>query len=124
MGREEILRRSGFILGDIILLGVAYGILSISLWFSWVFNDGQWLQRSGSLVVIFGVILEYKFFVTQQKLNEVAQESTKRYGAQPERYRLPKSKRVISGLTHFTVVLGTLLWGYGDLLFDWDKITP
>ena len=124
MVQEEILRRSGFILGDIILLGTAYGFLSISLWHSWVFNDGQWLQRSGSLMVIFGAILEYRFFFAQQKLNEIAQESTKRYGAQPERYRLPKSRRVIIVLTHFTLLLGTLLWGYGDLLFDWDKITP
>ncbi len=124
MVQEEILRRSGFILGDIILLGIAYGILSISLWHSWVFNDGQWLQRSGSLVVIFGVILEYRFFIVQQKLNEIAQASTKHYGAQPEKYRLPKSRRVIGVLTHFTLLLGTLLWGYGDLLFDWDQITP
>ncbi len=73
---------------------------------------GIWFQRSGSIVVIFAVWLEYSLLKLQSNvvLTDMV-ETTKRYPI--EKYTpLYKGLQVIAAAL---AVVGTVIWGYGDL---------
>jgi len=71
----------------------------------------MWFQRSGSLVVVIAVWVEFKLFSLRGYFDKSA------YSAPLE---LPKSfhlvYKTISTTAVFTAIVGTFIWGYGDLL--------
>lgn len=117
MDREEILNSANKIGVEIVTLIFAYGINMISLYSSSVTTEGHWFARSGSLLVMFGAFLEFRNISFRQILNQIAQQSTKYYGAEPEKWVLPKKREILDHVVLFTLVYGTVVWGYGDLLF-------
>ena len=44
---------------ELVLMGLAAGPVMGSLWASIATGDGQWFQRSGALMVLFSVAVEY-----------------------------------------------------------------
>ncbi len=117
MDRDEILRAANKIGIDLFILIVAYMVNFMSAYSSAVSSEGHWFSRSGSLFVIFGAFLEFRNYSFRQKLNQAAQESTKYYGAEPEKWVLPNKREVLDRVILFTLVYGTVVWGYGDLLY-------
>ena len=112
----ELVKASNF-KTEAILLFIAYVIMLVSAIASVKTGNALWFSRSGSLVVLISAFIQFRNYSTQQKLNEIAQESTAYYGAEPEKWKIPKIRKTFDKVVLFTIVLGTVVWGYGDLLF-------
>ena len=89
-----------------------------------------WFARSGSIVVLLAVIVEFRLssYIYEDVL-KAAQESAKKKGlkvsdnplvqanidakktVKPE---VPKSRKILSYCAHILVITGTVIWGYGD----------
>lgn len=74
----------------------------------------SWFQRSGSLCVLFAVLTEYTLFQVHGLLyptgliTEDGDILKKKYGIY---------FRSLTKTSHLTVLTGTFIWGFGDLLF-------
>ena len=99
---------------EVILLIAAYTIPVFFYFYSDSTTEGHWFSRSGSLMVMLGAILEYRNFGIQQYLRERRDET---YKPNPEIVAKLKSRRPFDILILSSLVLGTIIWGYGDLLF-------
>lgn len=86
------------------LLGLALGLLFEPIWFA----------RFGSLIVLFSAMSEYSLL--HNELNRLYSrlentEDNEVPDLTPSRWH---QKKVF--LTHITLIVGTLIWGFGDLL--------
>lgn len=74
-----------------------------------------WFARFGSLVVLFAVMSEYTLLHNELRILydniENNQSISQIEDITPSRWHQKKM-----WLTHLTVILGTLIWGFGDLL--------
>lgn len=77
--------------------------------------QGAWFQRSGSLMVIIGAFIEYKLFSIRAHFNIVGTVWDRSFET-PESYNTWYN--IISYATLSTIVVGTLIWGYGDIPFE------
>lgn len=118
-GDNDLLVRSRKIAGELLCLVVAYVVCVGSAFVSVLTSDGSWFARSGSLMVLLAAVAEYWNFGITQKLNEKAAEATKYYNSTPEKWRVPRKRKFVHSVVVFTLVAGTLIWGYGDLLFSY-----
>ena len=98
------------------------GLLLLAAWIAGaiglilgLFIDATWFARFGSLIVLFAVMSEYTMLHSELRIiydnlenNNTIKEIT---DISPSRWHQKKM-----WLTHLTVVLGTLIWGFGDLL--------
>ena len=98
----------------LLILAIASSFL-VSLGFSVAHNSGDWFQRSGSLIVLFSVILEIR-----QTLSKQPKPTTATLNDVPIATSLPVSKAVkwFHRVAWIGIAFGTLIWGYGDLLFE------
>lgn len=83
---------------------LAVGPVVVSFAASWLTGDGQWFQRSGSLMVLFSVALEYR----RRQLQGTGTPST--HGTWLFWRKIPY-------ICYLSIFAGTLIWAYGDLLF-------
>jgi len=79
-----------------------------------LFFDSMWFARFGSLVVLFAVMSEYtlihqEFDTLYRRLDEITAKDNIPDLSPSKWHR----KKVWTA--HFTVVVGTLIWGFGDL---------
>lgn len=76
-------------------------------------TTATWFQRSGSLMVVIALLVEFKLFSIQAYFDLY---NTAMYVP----VDIPKIYRVmyicISTFAALTMVLGTLIWGYGDII--------
>ena len=98
--------------GLLLLLAWAAGLLGLVL--GLVF-DPLWFARFGSLVVLFSVMSEYSLLhgelhILYQRLEKVMAEDDMP-DLTPSKWHLKKV-----WISHVTIVIGTLIWGFGDLL--------
>ena len=117
MDRDVILEKASKFRIEACILIATYIFLVFSAIASSKTGDGTWFSRSGSIAVLISAIIEFRNFSTQQVLNEIAQESTKYWDAKPEKYVVPENRKLFDRSVLVTIVIGTLIWGYGDLLF-------
>jgi hypothetical protein len=114
---------------SILLIAISFAGISI------IFDiqsaeDTAWFARSGSIVVLLAVIVEFRLssYIYEDVL-KAAQESARNKGlkvsdnslvqanidakktVKPE---VPKSRRILSYCAHILVITGTIIWGYGD----------
>lgn len=87
------------------LLGLVLGLVLEPLWFA----------RFGSLVVLFALMSEYVLLHSELNSLYARLEGVDQGDDIPD---LSPSKwhRKKVMLSHFTIVLGTLIWGFGDLI--------
>ncbi len=80
-----------------------------------LFFEPLWFARSGSLIVLFAVMSEYSLL--HGELNRLYARLEK-VDADMDMPDLTPSKWHLKKvwLSHITMVLGTLIWGFGDLL--------
>ena len=107
------MRQSTFV--DIVALLIGFGSATASFLYSLASGDGEWFQRSGSLLVLFSVLVEIR-----QALKSQPQRSPSvRAHGKPLIIHSPIS--VVSKWLHWIarsgIVSGTGIWGYGDLVF-------
>ena len=116
MRREEPHKGSGLgVLLSFGLLLAGWGSAFISLWISLDSQDGEWFQRSGSLLVFFSVLLE----IRQVLVKEPLQSTRTSVEGKPilVHRTVGRADRWFHWLAWSGIVLGTGVWGYGDLLF-------
>lgn len=87
---------------EVVLVLLAMGPPMISLMASIATGDGQWFQRSGSLMVLFSAAIEYR------------RRNALEAGRIGPRWLF---WRRIPYVCYWSIFLGTLIWGYGDLPF-------
>ena len=82
---------------------------------SYSLKDGEWFQRSGSLCVLFSVILElhHTYLRQLQPSNSVSVQG------RPAVFDPPVSRLDVwfHRFAWFGIVFGTIVWGYGDIVF-------
>ncbi|WP_199450047.1 hypothetical protein [Vibrio harveyi] len=93
-------------------------------------EDTTWFARSGSIVVLLAVIVEFRLssYIYEDVL-KAAQDSAKKRGVKVSanpivqanidarktvKPEVPKSRKILSICAHILVVTGTVIWGYGD----------
>lgn len=98
-----------------LLLTVALGFSIYSLYTTG--NDGAWFSRSGSIMVLLSVIAEFQVNVARE--SSVETSSTVKIGGSGVMVKRELSPRykVLAIIAHLEIVLGTIVWGYGDCLF-------
>jgi len=97
------------------LLVAAYVIPMYFFCYSYLTNEGHWFSRSGSIMVILGAFLEYRNFAIQQYLREKRDATWK---PDPILVDQLKSRKPFDVSILASLVFGTAIWGYGDLLFN------
>lgn len=75
--------------------------------------------RMGSIMVLFGAILEYKIVNRGQEnssFDRKREPTFSEVGEFGKKVLLTDSEKRIQYFAHFTVIIGTLVWGFGDLI--------
>jgi len=67
-------------------------------------------------MVLLAVMVEYTNFSVQQNIYSKATEGSGAINGGVGPVTQPKYRQLLTKFTHFTVVFGTFIWGYGDLL--------
>lgn len=92
-------------------------------------SNAIWFQRSGSLIVLFSLLTEYNHLKIKTLVNDVRidygngkimtrMENFKEKNLPPE-YSDPQFNILIEPIIIITAILGTVIWGYGDLLYKY-----
>jgi len=101
-------KKSGLLLLISWLAGIIGLILGLTL-------EPIWFARFGSLIVLFAVMSEYSQLHSELKIiyDNLESHSTIKEidDITPSSWHQKKAF-----LTHITLVIGTLIWGFGDLL--------
>jgi len=101
-------------------LEVSLLVLSFSwVLFSYFYSFGQepdtFFARSGAVMVLLAVIVEFRL---NNELFKVMQNNFyANYSKVKPVPSLPPRHKIISRLAHLFVVVGTFIWGYGDIIF-------
>ncbi len=107
-----------------------YGCLSMSLllpilsWSGFLQIDesrGVWFARSGSLVVLFTVVAEFRLFKIDSFTKPISDEGlTYENMGVADQLHIIFSKRVLiwKMIAAVLAVSGTVIWGYGDLIWN------
>ena len=96
---------------EILLLFISIIWVFISL-----FISENWFARSGSIMVLFSVIIEYRLLKAHNDMvNRKVQASV--HTRRALKITVLEEHKKISFITHIFLVVGTLIWGYGDLIF-------
>lgn len=77
--------------------------------------SAEFFARSGSIMVLFSVIIEYRL-LSAQNIHIDRKVKTAVYSGKPTNIKNTKEHKNMSIIAHIFVVLGTLIWGYGDLI--------
>ena len=76
----------------------------------------HWFSRSGSLMVLLGAMSEYLLLQNQTTHMSTILRGTGTFGGSPiTSVDPPEYHKNISKYVHITVILGTFIWGFGDL---------
>lgn len=78
-------------------------------------GEGHWFQRSGALMVLFSIAVEsHRSRMRARGIDTSGAGSRRRPGANTLVARFWSS---IPYICYLAIVVGTLIWSYGDLLF-------
>ncbi len=99
----------------IIFLAIAWLFSMISLFLENLYGHNLF-SRSGSLMVLFAVIAEYNLLATRDKYQNMKLQLL----SNGKKINLKIHPKIIhqhlETIAHITVVIGTIVWGYGDFL--------
>ena len=108
--------KASFMATNTVLLAIAIIIPVVS----WVYipfgGDSHWFARSGTIVAIIGIVLESRLFISKVVMAEMGQ-----IPGVSRSYRLVMSK-VTAIMSHFVLISGAIISGYGDLIFQKIKL--
>lgn len=72
-----------------------------------------WFQRSGSLIVMLAILMEYKLFSIHQAIFP-EKITLRQFSGLENKYG--KKHKIFSIISTLFAIFGTFIWGYGDLL--------
>jgi hypothetical protein len=101
-------------LDDIMFIMAAIGAPAISMWLDSGAEAGYWLQRSGSITVMFAIALEYRqaTFSSSERSSSVFMNGV---AALQNDSSLPPIRQKLKKIAIYLAIIGTFIWGYGDL---------
>jgi|SRR5690625_1083407 len=77
--------------------------------------EPQWFSRFGALVVLCGVVAEYRLVkIEMDNIYDVVEKRSGRWNDDHWGLELPKPNKVLSWTAHLIVGVGTVIWGFGD----------
>lgn len=80
----------------------------------------EWFSRGGATVTLFGIAAEYSLIQIQTKyLSNRFCGVGALSGGRIDSFSIPAPYPLIQILAHLMVVLGTLIWGFGDWCLNW-----
>jgi len=95
---------------------IGYLFLAFFLFFGIYKQNGILFSRSGSILVIFSAIVEYRIVMNQIMKQQFTNGMTTSLRTIASAPNLTRGEKIIRLIAHMSVLLGTLVWGYGDLL--------
>lgn len=98
---------------DLLLIGIALAVPVLSWLWAQRIGDSVWFARSGSIMVVIGIVLESRMFITKQVLYQLSRQRGEDGLAEVPRMLLQK---VEAWSTHVILIVGTIVWGYGDIV--------
>ena len=101
---------------DLVLLSLSIGSLLASLIISYAHCDASWFGRSGSLAVLFAVMLEFRQSLFISNVISKAVNNQAFVGGGFFSANIPPIRKNFQAIGYFIIVVGTIIWGYGDLL--------
>jgi len=103
---------------DYIFLLLALSFVMASFYIDFTTCTNSLFSRSGSIMVLVSVIVEYRISNSiYAEIQKAMFLGTKINLSIPFKAKPSKDKVFISRFSHTLVILGTVIWGYGDLLF-------
>lgn len=100
-----------------LLIGGAVIAVVVSAILSFYASDGHWFQRSGSLIVLFSVMLEFRQLRIMDRLRLHAPHIGVGGVSFPTN-NIPGQRLMLHRAAVSAIVAGTLIWGYGDIPFE------
>jgi len=96
---------------DLTLLGSALFFVAFSLWCDLSRGSHNYFQRSGAVMVLISGLLAYrglnKYWIKAENSFE------RQYWL-----RTSRNQQIVDGCALVLSIIGTAIWGYGDLLFE------
>jgi len=98
-------------------LVVAWAVIIVSSWAEIEFG-GNWLARSGSLMVLLSVIANYTLLQDRDAYH--SQKLRQHEEGDPtvdfSKIHPSRDHRYLETISQLSIVVGTVIWGYGDLV--------
>lgn len=82
-------------------------------------NAGAWFQRSGCLTVLFSALAEYIIFIIRDLLDPIGDEGYSYQDNADGGYLKANYRKMLNFSSFISIallVMGTLIWGFGDLI--------
>ena len=116
MAKESFDKKKMGICTDLALIAFESLALAVSLGFSITLREGEWFQRSGAIVVLISVILE----IRQSMAKQPQADYKFIFVGNPvmTKQHFPTVRNLFHWIAWGGIVIGTLIWGYGDLFFE------
>ena len=117
-GIESRISKELYVIGFLLFISALIPICAWHGFFQQDLDVSIWFQRSGSLTVLFAVWAEYKIFkvhtltMPMSEGGETYQDAA-HTGVLKTKYG--KKLNAINFVSVSLVILGTIIWGYGDL---------
>lgn len=102
---------------ETIFLFGAFMVVAMSIPLTIIDPVGNWFCRSGSIMVLFSVIAGFRLGILQQQENSSASVAAGLGIPMPS--DLSAAKKLLSQIANWFAILGTLILGYGDVLFNY-----
>jgi hypothetical protein len=99
---------------EILILALAVFWVACSFTVTLMYPEGNWFGRSGAVMVLLSLFVEFRIGKAQQ--SNVSSASVAAGLGIPIGSDLPVTKQRIARTALWFAVLGTLIWGYGDLI--------
>ena len=108
-------------------LFLSFIVSAFSIWLSFRLQDWTWFARSGSLIVIIGIVLTSTQIIENNRRLHIRKQRhennfSRDYASDIKKHTLENSRHHdedvwesgLKGL--YLLIVGTIIWGYGDLL--------
>jgi Ca2+/Na+ antiporter len=98
----------------ILLLGNIFTLLS---WFYSVHvNDASWFGRSGAILVFCCAVVEARNYGAEIKILSAFKKAANYINGASMEWEVPTKRKRLEFVTVICALLGTVIWGYGDLV--------
>ena len=99
------------------LIGITILVTVVSVIADYYSIDCNWFARSGAITVLLAAIVEYR--ISSHIYGDIyranAQQQSSGFATKPKK---PKNRVILSFVTHTVLIIGTIIWGYGDLIWS------
>ena len=99
---------------EIILLFFAFIWVLFSCFFPLTDDKAMWFARSGAIMVLFSVAVEFK--LTKKHKKKINSSMHLAGSGLSVTARATKEQTLVGNIAHLFIIIGTIVWGYGDLI--------